>query len=137
MSLDLASLARWPKAQEQLRFNLRIIHCLALRTKLLSPYSLFIKGTEFCTVACCTVQGSGRGIDFQDGDLQSEHTRSIAWNCLSPDPHCFTPKRERGEKKIYHDTHSCRAWMQPRILHLFPLAAATICWIGLWDEISH
>lgn len=39
------------------------------------------------------------GNTFQDGDLQSEHTRSIAWNCPSPDPHCFTPKRERVEKK--------------------------------------
>lgn len=51
MSLDPASFYCWQKAQEHLRFSLRIIHHLSLSTKLLSSCSVFIKGTAFPAVA--------------------------------------------------------------------------------------
>lgn len=106
-----ASFACWPKAQEHLRFTLRIIHCLALRTKLLSSHSLFIKGTEFRTVAQADSSGQWVGVDFCKKPSKMEICRVsmlAAWpGTVRLLIHTASLPREKEVKKIYHDTHSC------------------------------
>lgn len=106
-----ASFACWPKAQEHLRFTLRIIHRLALRTKLLSSHSLFIKGTEFRTVAQADSSGQWVGVDFCRKPSKMEICRVsmlAAWpGTVRLLIHTASLPREKEVKKIYHDTHSC------------------------------